>query len=58
MNTACDTETCATCHGEAVEGTNNEGECRSCETFAHNLKLMAAGITRDKKTGRYTRAGE
>lgn len=58
MNTTyCDTETCETCGGQALEGTNAKGECRSCETFAHNLRLMAAGVTRDRKTGRYAKIG-
>ena len=53
--TICDTETCETCGGQAIEGTNANGECRSCETLAHNLRLMAAGVTRSKTTGRYAR---
>lgn len=58
MRTSCDTETCITCNGEAVEGTNAQGECRACETFAHNLRLMAAGVTRNKQTGRYQKVGD
>lgn len=52
----CETETCETCGGFTVEGLNVRGECRSCETFARNLRLMSAGVTRDRKTGRYARA--
>lgn len=54
--TACEVETCTTCR-EAVLTVNDKGECRPCATFAHNLRLMAAGVGRDKKTGRYTRIG-
>jgi hypothetical protein len=56
MDTACDTETCFTCQQPAIEGLNTKGECLACETggtLAHNLRLMAAGVTRDKATGRY-----
>lgn len=55
--TACDTETCDRCEQPAPEGLNAAGECVTCETggtLAHNLRLMAAGVTRDRATGRYT----
>lgn len=57
MNTYCDGETCGTCGGACID-TNEAGECRACETFAHNLRLMAAGVTRDKATGRYAKVGK
>ena len=54
--TGCELETCTTCR-EAVLTVNEAGECRPCATFAHNLRLMAAGVTRDRKTGRYQKVG-
>ena len=57
MNTCCDTETCETCGGGCIEGLNAAGECRACETFSHNLRLMSLGVTRDKATGRYAKIG-
>ena len=54
--TVCETETCETC-GAACIDTDQNGECRPCATFAHNLRLMAAGVTRDKATGRYAKIG-
>jgi len=56
MSIYCDTDTCSTCHA-AVLDTDQNGECRPCATFAHNLRLMAAGVTRDKATGRYAKTG-
>lgn len=57
MNTACETETCSTCRADVID-VNEAGECRTCSTFAHNLRLMSLGITRDKATGRYTKVGK
>lgn len=57
MNTTCDTEPCTSCRAEVVD-TNEAGECRACATFAHNLRLMAAGVTRDNATGRYAKIGD
>ena len=56
MNTACETETCSTCRADVVD-VNEAGECRPCATFAHNLRLMAAGVSRGKD-GRYTKVGK
>ena len=56
MSTYCDTDTCSTCRA-AVLDTDQNGKCRPCATFAHNLRLMAAGVTRDKATGRYVKIG-
>lgn len=52
---ACEVETCTTCR-EAVLAVNDKGECRACATFSHNLRLMAAGVTRGKD-GRYQKIG-
>ncbi len=57
MTTYCDSETCSTCGGLTEFETNKNGECRSCATLLHNLRLMAAGVTRDKATGRYAKIG-
>lgn len=54
--TACDIENCKTCGTETVYADKN-GECRPCATFSHNLRLMAAGVSRDKATGRYIQIG-
>jgi hypothetical protein len=57
MSTYCDTETCSTCHAAVID-TDQNGECRSCAgSLLHNLRLMAAGVTRDKVTGRYAKIG-
>jgi hypothetical protein len=56
MNTYCDIETCTTCQAAVID-TDQNGECRSCATFTHNLRLMASGVTRDKTTGRYAKIG-
>lgn len=48
----CDTDTCTTCHAAVID-TDQNGECRPCATSTHNLRLMAAGVTRDRNTGRY-----
>ena len=50
--TVCESETCETCHAACID-TDQNGECRSCATLLHNLRLMAAGVSRDKATGRY-----
>ena len=54
--TACDTEQCTTCHANVIEGVDQNGQCARCagtDSFAHMLRLMAAGVTRDKATGRF-----
>lgn len=60
MNTTyCDSETCETCGAGCID-TDQNGECRSCagaDSLLHNLRLMAAGVTRDKATGRYIKIG-
>ena len=55
--TYCEAETCETC-GAGYIDTDQNGECRSCATLLHNLRLMAAGVTRNKTTGRYARIGD
>ena len=52
--TVCESETCGTCGAGCVD-TDQNGECRSCATLLHNLRLMAAGVSRDKTTGRYAK---
>ena len=40
----------------SVKGLDALGRCELCEhggTLAHNLRLMAAGVTRNPVTGRY-----
>jgi transcriptional regulator NrdR family protein len=58
MSTACDTETCETCGTAAVEGLNQRGECLHCEQHPTSLetllRLSLAGVTRDRKSGRFT----
>jgi hypothetical protein len=56
MWTACETEPCSNCRSHTIL-VNEAGECRACATFSHNLRLMAAGVTRDKTTGRYAKIG-
>lgn len=53
--TVCEAETCETCGAGCID-TDQNGECRSCagdDSLLHNLRLMAAGVSRDKATGRY-----
>lgn len=57
MNTACETEICTGCRSHTII-VNEAGECQMCATLAHNLKLMAAGVTRDRKSGRYMKVGK
>ena len=55
-STACEYETCKGCGADVLD-VNEAGECRPCATFSHNLRLMAAGVTRGKD-GRYTKVGK
>jgi hypothetical protein len=58
--TVCEAETCETCGAGCID-TDQNGECRSCagaDSLLHNLRLMAAGVTRDKATGRYIKIGD
>lgn len=53
---SCDTETCETCGGETILGTDAQGRCEVCAgdtSLEHMLRLMAAGVTRDPR-GRFT----
>ena len=54
----CETETCISCGGQSIDGVDQDDLCRLCATFAHNLRLMAAGVTRNKATGRYSKIGD
>lgn len=54
--TLCDTERCDTCHADVIEGVDQNGQCARCagtDSFDHLLKLMASGVTRDRRTGRF-----
>jgi hypothetical protein len=60
MSNYCDTETCEICQTETVEGNDELGRCIHCshlsrqaQSLEHLLSLMAAGVTRDARTGRF-----
>jgi hypothetical protein len=56
MPNLCDTEQCDTCRANVIEGVNENGQCARCagtDSLPHLLRLMAAGVTRDKATGRF-----
>jgi hypothetical protein len=57
MSTSCDTETCETCATDVVKGLNQRGECLHCEQHPASLetllRLGLAGVTRDRKSGRF-----
>lgn len=53
----CDTERCATCLVDTIEGVDQHGLCARCagaDSFTHMLRLMAAGVTRDR-CGRFAK---
>lgn len=55
--TACDGEVCEVCGQTTIAGNDALGQCAGCSqtrTLDHNLRLMAAGVTRNKVTGQYT----
>ena len=57
-NTACDIETCEECEQPALTGLDVAGRCETCATggpLTWALPLMAAGVTRDKTSGRFVR---
>ena len=55
--TGCDLEQCERCGQSTVEGNDAAGLCPVCSgptTLDALLRSMAAGVTRDRKTGRFT----
>jgi hypothetical protein len=57
MNTACDLEQCETCKQLTLAGNDRNGQCVTCagdDSLTHLLRLMSAGVTRDRVTGRFT----
>lgn len=54
--TACDTEICEICRQPTVEGNDELGRCVHCthSSLDRLLRSMAAGVTRDPRTGRFT----
>lgn len=59
--TNCDTERCEVCQQDTVAGNDELGRCSSCSqtsTLDTLLRSMAAGVTRDRHTGRFTRIKE
>ena len=53
---SCDTEACESCGAQTVEGNDQHGRCRTCSgdtSLGHMLRLMAAGVTRDRTSGRF-----
>lgn len=55
-NTLCDTERCEACQQDFIEGVDETGRCATCAggtSLDHLLRLMAAGVTRDKATGQF-----
>lgn len=57
MANPCDTERCTTCLVDVIEGVDQNGQCARCagtDSFSHLLRLMASGVTRDRKSGRFT----
>jgi hypothetical protein len=56
MSTACDTETCETCQVQVIEGVDQNGQCSTCSgptALHHLLRSMAAGVSRDRRSGRF-----
>jgi hypothetical protein len=61
MSTGCDTERCESCGSDTVAGNDEAGLCTVCSgdtSLEHLLRLMASGITRDPRTGRFTKIGK
>jgi hypothetical protein len=57
MSTACDMEQCETCKQLTLAGNDRNGQCVTCagdDSLTHLLRLMSAGVTRDRVTGRFT----
>jgi hypothetical protein len=57
MNTECDLEQCETCKQLTLAGNDRNGQCVTCagdDSLTHLLRLMSAGVTRDRVTGRFT----
>jgi len=54
--TACDLERCERCGQETVAGNDAAGLCSTCSgptTLDALLRRMAAGVTRDPRSGRF-----
>lgn len=57
MGNLCDTERCDRCHADVITGVDQNGLCDTCAgrtSLDHLLRLMASGVTRDRRTGRFT----
>ena len=53
----CDTEVCEVCQTATVEGNDELGRCTPCshDSLDWSLRLMAAGVTRNPKSGQFTK---
>jgi len=56
----CEGEKCQVCQAWTIEGNDSLGRCIRCEhgsTLDHLLRSMAAGLTRNVRTGRIEKIG-
>ena len=53
----CDTEQCTTCGATTLTGIDQNSQCDTCARGAldHLLRSMAAGVTRDRQSGRFVK---
>lgn len=59
--TYCDTERCDYCGADTIQGNDAHGQCVTCSgdtSLTHLLRLMAAGVTRDKTTGQFKKVSK